>query len=230
MSYGAYIENYDSIVLLDQNFDTYAVYSYGAAASTFNSAGSVWGGSYDFYIAIPNIAGVLVFIRGSGEYFCKDGGAPGTTLTISSYYSAASINYIIVVPSGVLSASSSYGLNIYKPNGALSFSSLHTHMTLVSMPSFQAHVGGTLVLPFSSKNRYININALYRTGTVNAATEDSFHYLGNIHLQGSLSGGVVTMSNSDYLFFSEGFGSGSLTGGAVFLTDTRQILILETHL
>lgn len=236
MSFGVQIVNNSDIVLIDQDYATYAVYSSGTMAVSGSDGSGVWGSTYFYNITIPNIQGALVFIKPvttteTGGFFVISGGEAGTVLKIGSYANPGNLKYIIVVPSSALPITNGYGFNIYKIDGTLAFSSLHEHLTLVNVTSVVMNTNATIIIPNSTKNRYICINAANITGHVNAMDEFGFAYNGNIYTEVYVTGNnSFTLSASDYLFFYSGFNSGSLTGGFIAMSDIRQFLILETSL
>lgn len=175
MSYGIQVYNSDSILTIDDNYSNYAVYSSGTLTSTLNGAGY-----YEYTLALPNIPGILMYIRSTsnvGTYWIQQGGHAGSTTVVESDTST-SINYILVVPSSALSVPSGYGLNIYRGDGSLAFSSEYSYASLVDIGLLY---NSNSLIPASinisapvqqGRNKYFCISACHRCGYWNYSGQD----------------------------------------------------------
>lgn len=231
MSFGIEVFNDFGITLIDQDFSNYATYSSGTLSSLGVFYDVMSTPFYYFEIFIPAITGSILFLRPStlpGDFFLVSGGGAGEVARIGSSTSSP-IKFKILSPSSGFSIPATYGLNIFKPDGALAFSSDYEYMVLSSTVSAVVNADTTVSIFGSLKERYISINPAARSGWVNGTDETGFHYLGDLYY-------IVYMATNEswdlylnwYSYFYGQFSGGSMTGGLIGMNDTRQFLVMET--
>jgi hypothetical protein len=195
MSYGIEITNNAGQIVIDQDYSNYAVYSSGTLYQTPYIDANGYLAYPDVPLLIPNVPGALVFVSGTlvtpvngsasymslGYIYVVSGGWAGSTLVLGGLF-PPSIEYVIVVPASGLPVPSDYGLTVFKSDGTLAFSSSYDYMRLAAVVTMDVKTAYTeVVLPASSKKRYLGINACHRNGI--------FYYSGTTTMGNFIAGG-----------------------------------------
>jgi len=203
MSYGIQVVNSVGITVIDDNYSNYAVYSSGSIGPIADGTGY-----YYYDIGLPNIPGILVFMRSqtnAGVFWVTSGGGAGTTLRIGGM-SAVNIDYLLLIPSSSLAAPSGYGLNIYRGDGSLAFSSEYSYANVVALgqfynPSYMIPGGVSIPAPVAqNRTKYFCISACHLCGY--------YHYSGQDPASGNILAGdgvyrleVAQNSNLSFDFY-----------------------------
>lgn len=218
MSYGIRIINNANIILIDQDYANYTLYSSGATS---------------YGIAVPNVSGALVFIRNingtNQKSYIVSGGFPGTTAILGG----PSVDFMVLIPSSALTPSHTYGANVYKGDGQLVFSTDYSYLTLAAIPSVNALTAGevAVTLGASAKPRYFCLNPCCAVGY---ASLDDNYYEPPLHTyETPLYFGGVMINNNEFRFGDSGVAElaaemgGRYSGYLYGAESTKNILILE---
>lgn len=139
MAYGFSSINDSNLVQIDQDYSNYVLHSTGTVpVATFDA----WGNRFGNYITLP-VSTALVFMKcnytGYASFFSEFDVNNLLRLKIFAAGDYSVYTYYIYVPSSFYAAASynsGYGLNVYKPDGNLSYSSGLKPLHIVQTVSF----------------------------------------------------------------------------------------------
>jgi hypothetical protein len=220
MSYGFQASNSSNILQIDDNYSNFAIYSEGYwAAST-----------YPKQLTLPNIQGVRLLVelpQNSEVKFEGNSTVPNGTCTITC---SSALNFKVVVPSSYYTASAyGYGMNIYKADGLLAFSTNLNYIPALApifftnLPSSNYHV---VTIPTSLNPIFIDITAAYPIGHFTVS------YEGGLYRDEDFTITLIRFNNTLTLF-TEAYSinldilSGLAYGSAVADTGDRNFLLFE---
>ena len=197
MGYGFSCINNNDIVVIDQEYSNYALHSIVTITYSMCSVGYFQNnfGSWYCTIYVPNIPGIIAFSDSTEFISCYGSlSANGTSQTIIIDYidQNTSFNIAFYVPSNNLTSSTGYGLNVYKSNAELCFSS-----SLRYAKHDVTHVASTwnsLALPYSvnaTGYKMFETSAFRAMGDYNFQPEGGLFYSGTAMYYGRINGNYL---------------------------------------
>jgi hypothetical protein len=238
MPYGIFVANSNNVMQIDSDFSNMAIYASGSFAGSADSSPG-FDPAIDRYvdIALPNIAGIKVFVHipsGADLIFTTSMIVPGNTIRIKwQSVSYATISYLLLVPSSYFtSLDTGWGMNIYRADGNLAYSTNLDYVNIIGFLSFNPRTDGSLAA-YSAKSVYMDLGVTQYCG--NWYVYDGWGGYNNGDLYPKLSYSSNTVStHTDYDYFVALTSVGcapeapyACYGGVICTTGTRHSLIIE---
>jgi hypothetical protein len=238
MSYGFWVTNNSNILQIDSDFSNLAVYASGSFTGSADSSPG-FDPAIDRYvdIALPNIAGIKFFVNipsGADLIFTTSMIVPGNTIRIKwQSVSYAAINYLLLVPSSYFtSLNTGWGMNIYKADGNLAYSTNLDYANIAGFLSFNPRTDGSLVV-YSSKMVYVDLGVTQYCGNWYVYNGWGGYDAGDLYPKLSYSSNTVsTHTNYDYYDALTSVGCDpeapyACYGAVIGTSGTRHSLIIE---
>lgn len=242
MSYGFSCTNSSGIIQIDEDYANYCVYSSGTIA---NGAGTVtlpsipgavvfccldypglqwFSGNYDLYIS--NLVHIEYFYWNGTEAVTPYGAVGSDTNPVVTYYIMIPSNYSTV------STSTGFGLNVYKSDGSVSFSSNLPYMNILMAIPFDVTTWtfNTVPAPDTGKTRLVGLNSAQQYGYGNYYNNDTGAENSAIfNIAFSLSGNTLEIYNSywDVQIIEQGLSAPDTDGTFFQMPGIRSAFVVE---